>query len=79
MAGYRDAMRTFAQMGNLGFGTPALEVDALFAELRDQIKKRMSRRAEHTVSKARTRDSMAAAAKLTTLSTGSRESSPIHR
>ena len=65
VAGYRNAMRGFAQMGNLEIWYARTEVDALFAELRDQIKKRMSRRAEHTASKARTRDSMAAAAKLT--------------
>ena len=65
VAGYRNAMREFAGMGSLDVWYSRLEVDELFAQLRSQVKKTQLKRAEKTVAKARTKDSMTAFSKLT--------------
>jgi uncharacterized protein (DUF2252 family) len=65
VAGYRNAMREFAGMGGLDVWYSRLEVDELFAQLRSQVKRTQLKRAEKTVAKARTKDSMTAFSKLT--------------
>ncbi len=66
VAGYRTAMRGFAGMGALDVWYSRLDTDDLLAEL----KTRMAARAEQTLAKARTRDSMTSFAKLTRLVDG---------
>ena len=70
VAGYRNAMREFAGMGALDVWYSRLEVDELFAQLRTQVKKTQLKRAEKTVAKARTKDSMTAFSKLTQMVDG---------
>jgi uncharacterized protein (DUF2252 family) len=70
VAGYRNAMREFAGMGGLDVWYSRLEVDELFAQLRSQVKKTQLKRAEKTVAKARTKDSMTAFSKLTRMVDG---------
>jgi uncharacterized protein (DUF2252 family) len=65
VAGYRTAMRGFAGMGALDVWYSRLDTDELVAELRSEVKTRMTARAERTLAKARTRDSMTSLAKLT--------------
>jgi uncharacterized protein (DUF2252 family) len=65
VAGYRKAMREFAGMGGLDVWYSRLEVDELMAQLQTQVKKAQLKRAEKTVAKARTKDSMTASSKLT--------------
>jgi uncharacterized protein (DUF2252 family) len=65
VAGYRLAMQQFAGMRALDVWYARLEIDEFMAQLRSQLKKRMAKRAEKTVAKARTKDSMAAFSKLT--------------
>jgi uncharacterized protein (DUF2252 family) len=62
---YRSAMRQFAGMKNLDVWYSRLEVDSVIGELAPQLKQKMARRTEKAVSKARTKDSMAAFSKLT--------------
>jgi uncharacterized protein (DUF2252 family) len=62
---YRQAMRQFAGMRAIDVWYARLEVDELMAQLRSQVKKRMAKKAEKTVAKARTKDSMTAFSKLT--------------
>jgi uncharacterized protein (DUF2252 family) len=61
VAAYRQAMGQFAGMRALDVWYARLEVDELMA----QLKKRMAKKAEKTVAKARTKDSMTAFSKLT--------------
>ncbi len=70
VAGYRQAMRQFAGMGALDVWYARLDVDEFMAQLRSQVKKRMAKKAEQTVAKARTKDSMAAFSKLTRMVDG---------
>ena len=65
VAAYRRAMRQFAGMRALDVWYSRVEVDELMAQLRGQLKKGMTKRADETVAKARTRDSMKAFSKLT--------------
>ena len=65
VAAYRQAMRQFAGMRALDVWYSRVEVDELMAQLRGQLKKGMAKRAEKTVAKARTKDSMTAFSKLT--------------
>ena len=65
VAAYRQAMRQFAGMRALDVWYSRVEVDELMAQLRGQLKKRDAKRADETVAKARTRDSMKAFSKLT--------------
>jgi uncharacterized protein (DUF2252 family) len=61
VAAYRQAMGQFAGMRALDVWYARLEVDELLAEL----KKRIAKKAEQVVAKARTKDSMTAFSKLT--------------
>ena len=70
VAGYREAMRQFADMRTLDVWYARLEVEEYLAQMRSQIKKRMAKRAGQTVAKARTRDSMTAFSKLTQMVDG---------
>ena len=70
VAGYRQAMRQFAGMRALDVWYARLDVDELMAQLRSQVKKRMAKKAEKTVAKARTKDSMTAFSKLTRMVDG---------
>ncbi len=65
VAGYRNAMRSFAGMRALDVWYARLETDDLVAELRGEMKTRMAVRTEQALAKARTRDSMTSFAKLT--------------
>jgi uncharacterized protein (DUF2252 family) len=62
---YRTAMEKFAGMTNLDVWYAHMDVDTKFAELAPQLKTEMIARAQKTLSKARTRDSMTALSKLT--------------
>jgi len=68
---YREAMRGFAAMGNLEVWYARLDVEAFMAEFGPQFKSRTVARAERTLAKARTRDSVSALAKLTERVNGS--------
>ena len=70
VAGYRKAMRQFAGMRALDVWYARLEVEELMARLQGEVNKRMAKRAEKTLAKARTRDSMTAFSKLTQLVDG---------
>ncbi len=63
-------MRQFAGMRALDVWYARIEVDELMAQLRGQMKKRMAKKAEKTVAKARTKDSMTAFSKLTRMVDG---------
>jgi len=62
---YRQAMREFAQLGNLAVWYASLDVDRMMRELRTRIDPVRLRRTERDIAKARTRDSLRAALKLT--------------
>jgi Uncharacterized protein conserved in bacteria (DUF2252) len=62
---YRTAMREFAGMENLAVWYARLEIESLLAERAAQFKRGTVARAEKTLAKARTRDSMTAFSKLT--------------
>jgi uncharacterized protein (DUF2252 family) len=62
---YRKAMRDFAGMENLAVWYARLEIESLLAERAAQFKPTAVKRAEKTLAKARTRDSMTAFSKLT--------------
>jgi len=68
---YRESMRRFAGMGNLELWYARLDVEAFMAEFGPQFKARNVARAEKTLAKARTRDSVSALAKLTERQNGS--------
>ncbi len=70
VAAYRQAMQQFAGMRALDVWYARLEVDEFMAQLRSQLKKRTAKKAEQTVAKARTKDSMAAFSKLTRMVDG---------
>ena len=65
VAAYRQAMRSSPACAHWTCGMPGIEVDELMAQLRGQVKKGMTKRADETVAKARTSDSMTAFSKLT--------------
>jgi uncharacterized protein (DUF2252 family) len=62
---YRSAMREFASMSNLDVWYAHMDVDSAIAQLGSQVKPKLAKRAEKTLAKARTRDSMSAFSKLT--------------
>jgi uncharacterized protein (DUF2252 family) len=62
---YREAMNSFAGMSNLEVWYAHMDIDAALAELGSQLKPKLAKRAEKTLAKARTRDSMSASSKLT--------------
>jgi uncharacterized protein (DUF2252 family) len=67
---YRTAMRRFAAMGNLALWYAQLDVDDTFRQLRSQLTPKLARSTEQTLAKARTRSSMSALSKLTSVVDG---------
>ena len=65
VAEYREAMRTFAAMENLAVWYAHMDVEAALQQFGPQVKRGQVKRAEATVAKAHTRDSMSAFSKLT--------------
>ncbi len=72
VAGYRTAMAGFAAMKNLDVWYAHMDIEATLAELASQVTPKMVKRADATVAKARTRDSMSAFEKLTRVVDGER-------
>src|SRR6478672_4461048 len=58
VAGYREAMRSFAEMGNLAVWYTRLDVNMLLEQLRKQKDKAQVKSLKRNVAKARTKDSM---------------------
>jgi uncharacterized protein (DUF2252 family) len=71
-AAYRTAMREFAAMSILDVWYARFDVDDAVARLKSDLPKKAVRQAKTQVAKARTRDSMQALAKLTTVTDGRR-------
>lgn len=67
---YRETMRQFSKTGNLGVWYARFDLQSALAEYRSYIDKAQVRRAEKNIAKARTKDSMAAFEKLTTVVEG---------
>jgi uncharacterized protein (DUF2252 family) len=65
VAQYRSTMIDFAAMKNLDVWYAHLDIEKALAELGSQLKPEMVKRTEKALAKARTKDSMAAFAKLT--------------
>jgi uncharacterized protein (DUF2252 family) len=65
VAAYRQAMATFAGMRNLDVWYTNMEIEDRLSELRKLATKRMLKRTEATLAKARTKDSMQVFSKLT--------------
>jgi uncharacterized protein (DUF2252 family) len=61
---YREAMREFAAMGTLDVWYAHLDTETVMAKYASQFQRRVVKRTEKTLAKARTRDSMSALAKL---------------
>ena len=62
---YREAMREFAGRGNLAVWYASLDVELMLRSLRERIDPALLKRTERDIGKARTRDSLRAALKLT--------------
>jgi uncharacterized protein (DUF2252 family) len=62
---YRTAMRDFAAMNNLEVWYSHLEIEPVLQQFAGQFKPKLVKRAQKTLAKARTRDSLAAFSKLT--------------
>jgi uncharacterized protein (DUF2252 family) len=62
---YRTAMREFAAMGNLEVWYAHMEIESVLQQFKSQIKPGQVKRTEAALTKARTKDSMAAFSKLT--------------
>jgi uncharacterized protein (DUF2252 family) len=67
---YRESIRSFALQGNLAVWYARLDVDQALRDARGSLPIEGSRRVEKAMAKARTRDSMSALEKLTTLRDG---------
>jgi uncharacterized protein (DUF2252 family) len=67
---YRENIRTFAGMRNLDLWYARLDVDSIGAELRKQATPKELKRLEENLAKSRTKDSMKAFNKLTTVVDG---------
>jgi uncharacterized protein (DUF2252 family) len=67
---YRENVRTFAAMRNLDLWYTRIDVDDLVAEFRRQANPKELKRLEENVAKGRTKDSMKAFGKLTTVVDG---------
>ncbi|MGZ6664481.1 MAG: DUF2252 domain-containing protein [Solirubrobacteraceae bacterium] len=65
VATYRNAVRDFAGMNNLAVWYSHLDIESVIQQYSGQFKTKVVSRAEKAVTKARTRDSMAAFKKLT--------------
>ena len=72
VAGYRSAMREFAAMTNLDVWYSRVDAATLLEQMKAQLDRRVAKRGEATVAKARTRDSMQALDKLTHIVDGER-------
>ena len=70
VARYRQAMRDFAAMSNLGVWYAHADIDQMRAEIDSQMKARQRKAVDAGLAKARTRDSMQALAKLTRIVDG---------
>jgi len=70
---YRLNMREFAASSNLSVWYAHLDVDDVMARFAPQFRRKMVKRTEKTVAKARTRDSMSAFSKLTRRTNGRAE------
>ena len=66
VASYREAMREFADLGNLDVWYARLDLDRSFKEIKESLSVEGARRTKAALAKARTRDSMTALSKLTT-------------
>ena len=64
-AGYREAMHTFAEMGNLDLWYSRIHVDEMAAEFAAEASAAQKKRLEKNLAKARSKDSLAAFSKLT--------------
>jgi uncharacterized protein (DUF2252 family) len=73
---YREAMRGFAEMGNMDVWYSRLSVPALAAQLRAQRDTKQADAIDAGITKARTKDSMKAFAKLTEIVDGERRIRP---
>ena len=67
---YRETMRQFSKMGNLAVWYARFDLEAALTEYASYVKKAQLKRAEKNIAKARTKDSMAAFEKLTTVVDG---------
>ncbi len=67
---YRQAMRQFAGMTNLDVWYARADIEQLRVQQADQLKAKQRKRVDKGVAKARTRDSMSALSKLTTVADG---------
>ena len=67
---YREAMARYAGMGNLELWYSRVDVEDLFAELRNVVSAKERKRAEQNLAKARSKDSLKAFAKLTEIVDG---------
>src|SRR5438309_8128357 len=65
VSAYRTAMTTFAGMNNLEVWYAHLDIESAMQELGPQVKAKVAKQAQKAIAKARTKDSMAAFAKLT--------------
>ncbi len=72
VGGYRSAMREFAAMTNLDVWYARVDAATLLEQMKAQLDRRVAKRGEATVAKARTRDSMQALDKLTRIVDGER-------
>jgi uncharacterized protein (DUF2252 family) len=70
VAGYRETMRTFAGLGNLSVWYSHLDMADLMTQLGGQLDSRRKAKAQAALDKARSRDSVQALSKLTTLIDG---------
>ena len=70
---YRQAMRAFAGMTNLDVWYSHADLDELRAEFKSGLTARMRKSVDEGMAKARTKDSMQALAKLTTMADGQRK------
>ena len=71
-AGYADAIRDLSQQANLDLWYASIDVDAVVTSLQPQMDKTAKKRSGRALEKARTRNSLQAAAKLTTVVDGVR-------
>ncbi len=70
VAGYREAIRAYAEQGNLAVWYSHLDMDDVLTQVGDQLDARRKDRARVAMDKARSRDSLQALAKLTTMVDG---------
>ena len=69
---YREAIQEFARMRNIDIWYARLDFDAVIDRLRSSVDKKQLRQFQRSLDKARTKDSMKAFAKLTTVVDGER-------